>query len=390
MGVLWLAVAAFAIGTEAYVIAGLLPVIAVDLQVSVSAVGQLVTVYALTYALVSPILAVAFTNLDRRNLLIVALCSFVAGNLLAVVASSFAMLLLSRMLMALGAGLFMPTAFTVAAAIAAPERRGRALALVTSGISIATVLGVPFGTIIGDKYGWRATFASVAVLGAVALASLLLGLPRGLPRTTATLGQRLAVARHDAVLYALATTALWAAGSLLVYTYLSVPLRGLGFTVSDISLALLVFGAAAAIGNILGGTLSDRIGHVPTATLALGALAMALTLQSVALKFAAPEHGRYLLLLLVFCSGVAAWAFFPAQLANLVWLEPEASMIALSLNASAMYLGFAMGGAVGGIVLATLEPSDLGWIGGCSAAGALVLLLFRSWQEQPGLQKIAG
>ncbi len=390
MGVLWLAVAAFAIGTEAYVIAGLLPVIAADLQVSVAAVGQLVTVYALTYALVSPILAVAFANLDRRNLMIGALSCFVAGNLLAVVASNFAMLLLSRMVMALGAGLFMPMAFSVAAAIAAPERRGRAMALVTSGLTIATVLGVPFGTMIGDKYGWRATFASVAILGAIALASLLFGLPRGLPRTTATLGQRLAVARHDAVLYALATTALWAAGGLLVYTYLSVPLRGLGFSASDISLALLVFGAAAAIGNLLGGTLSDRIGHVPTATLALGILALALTLQSVALKFAAPEHGRSLMLLLVFCAGVAGWTFFPAQLANLVRLEPEVSMIALSLNASAMYLGFATGGAVGGIVLATLEPSDLGWIGGCSAAGALVLLLFRSWQEQPGLQKIAG
>jgi len=390
MGVLWLALAAFAIGSEAYVIAGLLPVIAADLQITVPAGGQLVTVYALTYALVSPILAVAFTNLDRRNLLILALCCFVAGNLFAVVAGSFPMLLLSRMLMALGAGLYMPMAFSIAAAIASPERRGRAVAVVTSGVSVATILGVPFGTLIGNTYGWRATFASVAVLGAIALASLLFGLPRGLPRTTATLGQRLAVARHYGVLYALATTALWAAGCLIVYTYLSVPLRGLGFSASEISLALLVFGAAAAIGNMLGGALSDRIGHVPTATLALLGLAMALTLQSVALKFTAPEHARYLLLLLVFCAGVGGWAFFPAQIANIVRLEPEVSMIALSLNASAMYLGFAMGGAAGGIVLAALEPSDLGWIGGCSAAAALVLLLFRGWQEQPGLQKIAG
>jgi len=390
MGVLWLAVGAFAIGTEAYVLAGLLPVIAADLQVSVAAVGQLVTVYALTYALVSPILAVAFTNLDRRNLMAVALGCFVAGNLVAVLASSFAVLLFSRMLMALGAGLYMPTALSIAGAIAPPERRGRAVALVTSGISVATIVGVPFGTVIGSLYGWQATFAAVALLGAVALASLLFGLPRGLPRTTATLGQRLAVARHNGVLHALATTALWAAGCLLVYTYLSVPLRGLGFSASEISLALLVFGAAAAIGNMLGGALSDRIGHVPTATLALGALAMALTLQSMALKFAAPEHARYLMLLMVFCAGVAGWAFFPAQIANIVRLEPEVSMIALSLNASAMYLGFALGGAAGGIVLATLEPSDLGWIGGCSAAAALALLLFRSWQEQPGLQKIAG
>jgi hypothetical protein len=125
MSVLWLAVAAFAIGTEAFVIAGLLPVIASDLQISLAATGQLVTAYALTYAVGSPILAVTFNNLDRRTVLTLALCCFIAGNLLAVVAASFAMLLVSRMLMALGAGLCMPTALAVAVAIASPERRGR-------------------------------------------------------------------------------------------------------------------------------------------------------------------------------------------------------------------------------------------------------------------------
>src|SRR3954453_9971756 len=140
MGVLWLAVAAFAIGTEAYVIAGLLPVIAADMQISVATGGQLVTIYAVTYALVSPILAVAFSNLDRRNLLILALCCFIAGNLLAVAAGSFWMLLLSRVVMALGAGLYMPMAFSIAAAVGPPERRGRAVALVTSGITVATIL----------------------------------------------------------------------------------------------------------------------------------------------------------------------------------------------------------------------------------------------------------
>jgi predicted MFS family arabinose efflux permease len=260
MSVFWLAVAAFAIGTESFVIAGLLPVIAADMQISVAATGQLVTVYALAYAVGSPILAVTFNNLDRRNVLILALCCFIAGNLLAVAAATFVMLMASRVLMALGAGLCMPTAIGVAVAIAPPERRGRAVALVTSGITVATVVGVPLGSLIGNAFGWRATFGLVAVLGAVALAGLLFGLQRGLPRTTATLGQRLAVARHGAVLYALATTTLWAIGGFTVFTYLSVPLRGLGFNASDISFALLIFGSAAAIGNMLGGILADRIG----------------------------------------------------------------------------------------------------------------------------------
>src|SRR5882757_8024489 len=390
MSVFWLAVAAFAIGTESFVIAGLLPVIAADMQISVAATGQLVTVYALAYAIGSPILAVTFNNLDRRYVLTLALCAFIAGNLLAVASATFPILLASRMLMALRAGLYMPTALGAAVAIASPERRGRAVALVTSGLTVATVVGVPLGSLVGNQFGWRATFALVAVLGAVALAGLLFGLPRGLPRTTATLGQRLAVARHGAVLYALATTALWAIGGFTVFTYLSVPLHGLGFDASEISFALLIFGSAAAIGNMLGGTFADRIGPVPTATLGLAGMATALILQSIALKFASPEHARYALLVLIFCWGIAGWTFYPAQVASIIRIDPKASMIALSLNASAMYLGFAVGGVTGGLVLSVLGPTDLGWIGGCSVAAALALLLFRGWQERLKLSEIAG
>jgi predicted MFS family arabinose efflux permease len=380
MSILWLAVAAFAIGTEAFVIAGLLPVIAADLQISLAATGQLVTAYALTYAIGSPILAVTFNNLDRRTLLTLALCCFIAGNLLAVVAGSFATLLASRMLMAVGAGLCMPTALGVAVAIASPERRGRAIALVTSGLTVATVLGVPFGTWVGNHYGWRSTFIMVAGLGAIALAGLLFGLPQGLPRNTATLSQRLAVARRPAVLHALSVTMFWAIGGFTVLTYLAVPLRELGLSPTEISLALLIFGIAAAIGNMMGGTLADRIGPVPTATLGLITMATALTLLSVTLKFLPPDYARPAFLSLIFFWGIGGWTFYPGQAANLVQIEPQASMIALSLNASALYFGFAIGGVLGGLVLTALSPDDLGWVGGSSVAAALALVLLRGWQ----------
>ena len=390
MGVFWLAVATFAIGTEAFVIAGLLPVIAADMQISAAATGQLVTAYALAYAVGSPILAVAFNNLDRRNVLTLALLAFIAGNLLAVVAGNFPLLLASRMLMALGAGLCTPTAIGVAVAIASPERRGRAVALVTSGITVATVVGVPLGSLIGNQFGWRATFALVAVLGAIALAGLLFGLPRGLPRTTATIGQRLAVAGNSEVLYALATTMLWGAGGFTVFTYLSVPLKNLGFSASEISMALLVFGSASAIGNMLGGTLADKLGPMPTAALGLASMAVALTLESPTLKFASPEYVRYVFLLLIFGWGISGWLFYPAQVARIMRIDPQAAVIAVSLNASAMYLGFAIGGAAGGLVLSTLGPTDLGWVGGASVFASLALLLRRRQQERLKLSKIAG
>ncbi|UPK36728.1 MFS transporter [Bradyrhizobium sp. 186] len=389
MSVFWLALAAFAIGTEGFVIAGLLPMIATDLGISVSAAGQLVTAYALTYAVGSPILAVTLNNVDRRTLLALALSTFIAGNLVAVAASGYALLLASRMLMALGAGLCMPTALAVSVAIASPERRGRAVALVTSGLTVATVVGVPLGNLVGSLFGWRATFAMVALLGAVALAGLLFGLPRGLPKSTASLAERLAVARHGNVLIALLITILWALGGFTMFTYFAVPLHALGFDASRISLALLVFGAAAAIGNMLGGLLADRLGIVVTAALGLTGMACALFLHSLVLKFL-PDQAHYAILGAIFLWGISGWAFYPAQVASIIRIEPQASMIALSLNASAMYLGFAIGGALGGAVLATLSPTDLGWIGGSSVMASLLVHLARGWQARPKPVKIAG
>jgi predicted MFS family arabinose efflux permease len=389
MSVFWLALAAFAIGTEGFVIAGLLPAIATDLSISVSAAGQLVTAYALTYAVGSPILAVTLNNIDRRTVLALALSTFIAGNLAAMVASNYGLLLASRMLMALGSGLCMPTALAVSVAVASPERRGRAVALVTSGLTVATVIGVPLGNLVGSLFGWRATFAMVALIGAVALAGLLLGLPRGLPRNTASLSERLAVARHSNVLIALVITILWALGGFTMFTYFAVPLRALGFDASRISLALLVFGAAAAIGNMLGGLLADRLGTIVTAALGLTGMASALFLHSLVLKFL-PGQAHYAILGPIFLQGLSGWAFYPAQVASIIRIDPKASMIALSLNASAMYLGFAIGGALGGAVLASWSPADLGWVGGLSVSAALLVHLARGWQARPKPVKIAG
>ncbi|WP_407176766.1 MFS transporter [Bradyrhizobium sp. STM 3562] len=390
MSVFWLALAAFAIGTEAFVIAGLLPAIAADLQISAPAAGQLMTAYALAYALGSPILAVTFNNVDRKTVLTLALCCFILSNLLAVVAPSFPVLMASRILMALGAGLCTPTALGVAVAIAPPERRGRAVALVTSGLTVATVVGVPIGTMIGNQIAWRATFVMVAALGAIALAGLLLRLPRGLPTGTGTLAERLAVARHPDMLYALATTTLWAIGGLTVFTYLAIPLRGIGFAASEIGLALFVFGSAAAIGNIMGGHLADRLGNEPTATLGLAGMATALILLSAALKFASPDHARIIVLLMMFCWGICGWGFYPAQIASIIRIEPKAASIVVSLNASFMYLGFAIGGALGGVALSSLGPTDLGFVGGASVAASLAVLLLRRRRERLKLYKIAG
>jgi predicted MFS family arabinose efflux permease len=383
MSLYWLALTAFAIGTEAFVISGLLPVIASDVHISIVVTGQLVTAYAITYAVGSPILAVLFNNIDRKFTLVVALVCFIAGNLAAATADGFAVLLLSRMVMAIGAGLAMPTANAVAIALAAPEKRGRAIAVVTSGLTVSTVLGVPLGTMIGSGFGWRATFVLVAILGAVAPAGLVFGLPRGLPGGAASLAQRLAVARHGAVLRTLAATTLWSASIFTVFTYIAVPLHNIGLTSSGISFALLVFGVAAAIGNTAGGRLVDRFGPAPIAAFALAQLTVALALESVTLKYVPPEFAAYVMMALLFLWGLAGWAFYVSQVVTLVRLAPDAPMIALSLNSSAMYFGIGIGGMIGGVVLSTLGPTDAGWVGACGLAMALALTLWRKPQGEP-------
>lgn len=371
----WLALAAFAIGTESFMITGLLPLMSADLGVTVSMCGQLVTVFALTYAVGSPILGTLFNNIDRRTVLALALSTFVIGNLLAAVSTGFAMLMVARILMALAAALCMPAANAVAVAIAPEQQRGRAIAIVSSGLTVATALGVPLGTLIGNHLHWRTTFVLVAGLGLVALAGLLYGLPRGLPQITATLSQRLAVARQRPVQRALLITTLWATAGFTVFPYLSLPLGAAGLDATGISLALFLFGSAAAVGNMLGGVLVDRIGAMRTIAMALSGIMIMLTLNSVVLKAWPPSTAWLALLIVMLPWGISGWAFHPAQSANLVKLVPGAPMIVLSLNASAMYLGFALGSLIGGAVIATLSPGDLGWIGGTFAAIALALTL---------------
>ncbi|MEW6642490.1 MAG: MFS transporter [Pseudomonadota bacterium] len=386
----WLALAAFAIGTESFMITGLLPVMSADLGVSVSAAGQLVTAFALTYAIGSPVLATLFNNLDRKAVLGVALGGFILGNLIAACAGGYGLLMVARILMALSAALCMPAANAVAVAIAPEHQRGRAIAIVSSGLTVATALGVPLGTLIGHATSWRTMFVLVAALGLVALAGLLWGLPRGLPRVTATLSQRLAVARQPSVLRALLVTVLWGTAGFTVFPYLALVLGAVGLDTAGISLALFLFGSAAAVGNMLGGVLVDRIGASRTSMTALAGVMLALTLVSVILHTWPAATAWIVLLMVMLPWGISGWAFHPAQSTRLIALVPAAPMIALSLNASAMYLGFALGSLNGGLVVSALSVQDLGWVGGAFAAAGLALLVLFARLRQPLGQQIPG
>ena len=373
----WMALGTFAIGTEGFMIAPLLPRLAGDLSVSVAEAGQLVTVFALTYALSSPILTALTGALNRRRLLVFSMIGFALANVFAFAAKDYWTLMAARILLAVAAGLYVPNANALAGALVRPERRGAALAIVSGGTTIAVALGVPLGSIIGAKFGWRAMFAGVGVLALIATLGLLAGLARdvGAKLPVTGLSERIGVIRQPGVLRTLLATTLWATGAYTVYTYIATFLSATaGIEGSYLSAVLFVWGLSAAIGIFVGGTLTDRRGPEPVIVLGLTFLALAFASLSVSatLLSKAAAVGPALVAIVVW--GLSAWAFFPAQQTRLIGIAGiRVAPIALSLNASFMFLGFSLGAALGSATLTYAAPSALGWVGGLCVLASLLL-----------------
>ncbi len=381
----WLALGAFAVGTEGFMIAAILPKISADLSVSVTAAGQLVTIFALAYALSSPILTALSGGVGRRRLLILSMVAFALSNLVAAAAPSYWSLVAARVLLAFSAGLYVPGANALAGAMVVPEKRGRAIAVVNAGITIAITLGVPLGAVIGNALGWRMTFVGVALLAAIAALGLQAGLPKGVGAGLATAGlkERAAVALQPGVLPTLLVTTLWAIGAYTVYTYISPFMtRLIAIDGARIGGILFLWGASAAVGLVLGGTGTDRLGSNRVIKLGLLLAAIALTALSTIGALLTPAQALIPVAAAVIMWGAAHWGFWPAQQSRLIGIAGlKSASVVLSLNASFMYLGFSLGAALGSLTMAHLSAGALGWVGGASIFASLILFLTISRKE---------
>lgn len=379
----WLALGAFAVGTEGFVIAGILPALSRDLGVSLAAAGQLVTAFSLAYALGSPLLAIATAGWPRERVLRWAMGGFALANLVAAFAPGYWSLMASRVLLALAAGLFMPTAGAYAAAAVAPAQRGRALGFVYLGMTTAMVIGVPLGTVIGGHLGWRATFAGVALLGLLALAGLCLPRARQVMQAPASLRERFAVAKRPEVLRGLGVTFFAIGGAFAVYTYLAPFLHGVGVGEQAVAWVLMVFGVGGAAGNMLGGALADRRGpHYVIPRVIVGLLFIFSALSLFALWLPHPV-AAVLVVVLVGAWGVTGWSFPPAQQSHLVHLAPQLTPVVLSLNSSAMYLGVSLGAAASAGVVASGHVGAIGWVGAGFEVLALGVYLLGARERAP-------
>ncbi|MFJ7986294.1 MFS transporter [Streptomyces sp. NPDC096351] len=366
-----LALGSFAMGTDAYAMAGLLPDIGADLGVSVSLAGQSVTAFTLCYALAAPLFSAVLARWGTRTVLVTALVVFVLANTGTALTGSYAGLLGTRALAGAAAGLFTPAAATAAVALVPPERRGRALGLVLGGMSAGTVLGVPLGLLVAADAGWRAALWLITGLGAVALAGVGAGLPPVRGAAAPSLRSRFAALARPRVAVVVAVTFTQTVASLGLYTYLEPVLH----RVADVGNAvpyLWVWGIGGVCGSLLAGTLVDRTGRPALLAVALlGTLAAALTL----LPWSGAVPGLVLLPLLVW--GAVGWAFVVPQQHRLLAGEAgegQAGAAAVGLNSSATYLGGAVGSALGGLALA--HGLDARWLPLPAAGVALAGVLF--------------
>ena len=333
------------LGMDGFVMTGLLPAIAQDLSVSVALAGQLTTIFALVYAVGSPVIATLTGRWDRRILLGGGLVLFLVGMAAQALGPTFLVVVCGRALAAVGAAAFQANAYAVAGVLAAPERRGRALAAVTAGMSISSVVGVPFGVLIGQVAGWRGAMwviAALALCVAVAIPALP---PVRVPPTS--MRARLGVLARPRAIAVLSSTVVSIMPVYALLAYLPLLVGGAAATSSLVVFALLAVGAGQVVGNRAVGRLTDKRGALPV--LLLGSAGVAAACGALI-----PGHAWYpTLLVLLFVLGAFFGLTITPQQHRLFTFLPDVATVALGLNGSAIYLGAAIGALLGGVVVAT-------------------------------------
>ncbi|KFU78984.1 Predicted arabinose efflux permease, MFS family [Amycolatopsis lurida] len=355
-----LAVGTFTVGTDGFVLNGLLPTIAADLRVSEAVAGQLTTVFAVTYAVSSPIIAAFTGRLDRRWVLGAGMVLFTIGMAGQALGESFAVVAVARVLAALGAAAFQSNAYVLAGALASDERRGRALATVSAGMSVSMVLGVPIGVLAGNWFGWRAVMWGI---GAVALIVMLLVPPLpGVRMPTVSLRDRLAVVARPPIARVLGVSVLGTAAGFAAFVYLPVLVAPVAAG-AMISWLLVGFGIGQIAGNAFAGRATDSLGPARVRSISLIGTVVTFALLDVAVLILPGA------LILALASGVFGGMLMVPQQHRLFSLAPDAPTVAMGLNGSAIYGGGALGAALGGVVLSS---AGVGWVGPVAAFVALL------------------
>lgn len=368
-----LALGTFAVGTDAFIVSAFLPQMARELAVSSAVAGHSVTAFALAYALLAPVIATLTSAMARRRLLVGSLVLLGVSNIGSALSWSMGALVITRIAAAACAAAYTPNAGAVAAALASPQSRARALAVVIGGLTIATALGVPIGHAVSAALSWRASLALVGFLSFAAAIAVFFLLPPLAGGIKVTLRERLAGLKRPGVLLILPLTVLGMAACYTPYAFTLEVLGALQVPASALTFMLFAYGAGAFAGNFVSGHGTDRVG--PLAVLAVTYALMAASLGALAWFDGAPSEGAFTLVaFLMACWGASSWAQSPAQQHRLIASAPDEAPVVVALNSSCIYLGMSIGTTIGGQLIG-LGATVLLACGAGLAGMALVYLL---------------
>ncbi|PJW21460.1 MFS transporter [Geobacillus thermodenitrificans] len=388
LALLALAVSAFAIGTTEFISVGLLPLISQDLHVSVSTAGLTVSLYALGVTFGAPILTSVTSNMSRKSLLLWIMIIFIIGNSIAASATSIGVLLVARVLSAFSHGVFMSIGSTIAASLVPENRRASAISIMFTGLTVATITGVPFGTFIGQQFGWRIAFIFIVVVGIIAFIANGILVPSNLRKgARTTLGDQFKLLTNGRLLLLFIITALGYGGTFVVFTYLSPLLQEItGFHEKTVAVILLIYGVAIAIGNVMGGKLSNQN--------PIGALFYMFIVQAIVLcilTFTAPFKAATFITIILM--GLLAFMNVPGLQVYVVMLAerfvPSAVDVASAINIAAFNAGIAIGSYLGGVITDLFGLIHTPWIGALMVLGAVILTDWSRTLERKDQKSVA-
>jgi len=374
-----LALGAFGIGVTEFSPMGMLPVIANDLAVSIPTAGMLISAYAFGVLLGAPLMTLVFARMSRRNLLLLSMGIFTVGNLMSALADSYNLLLMSRIVTSFNHGAFFGVGSVVAMSIVPPEKRSGAVAAMFSGLTIATIGGVPLASYIGELIGWRPAFFAMALIGVVTMLALRLSLPPMANEGKANVRQELKVLARGPVLAALLLTVVSSSAMFTVFTYI-VPILQAQTQASTafVTAMLVLYGLGLAVGNVLGGRFADRsLGKTLVASLVAVTLLLVLFTVTASSIWVVPP--------VIFFWGIASFALVPPLQSLVVQEAKDAPNLAASMNIGAFNLGNALGAMLGAAVInAGLSLNYVALAGAATSLAGLVLVLWfmRSRQQR--------
>jgi MFS transporter, DHA1 family, inner membrane transport protein len=356
----------FVLGSAELLVVGVLNLIAADLRVSIPAAGTLVTAYALGLAIGGPLLAALTIRLDKRTVLLGALALFILANLVAVLTASYGLFLTARVVAGAFQGVFIAAAFVVGISVVPPDRMGRAMSVVFSGVAVSAALGVPLGTLVGQALGWRGSFTAIVALSVIALIATLALVP-SVPSAGGGVGDQARYAFAPRVLAVLVLNVLMFASLFAALTYIAPFLESVtGVSGALISVFLLAYGVATAVGSFGGGRFADRNA---ARTLVVATTGTAVCLLALYLVGAIP----FLVALVLLALGLFGMGGVPSLQYRIVSLAGPGGALAQSLPASAANVGIAFGSVAGGMAIGASTLSSAVLTGLAIAVIAVVL-----------------